>query len=288
MPLTDIFSSRELAVGAWALVFICWALTRREIRIPLSRLVRSAVAWKLSVPAGLLASYTSLVCYVLWRLGFWEAAMLKDTILWFVGSGLALAYSFDRSSERGWFRSAIASQVGVIVLIEYLATAYTFSLPAELALLPVLVAAGLLHAVSETDSQYRPVTKLTGALLSLAGLLVLSNAIFQASQAVGVSSSTVRAIALPAVLAALFLPAAYCLHLAIAYESLFIRLKLGGPRDKAVVRYAKRQLIKSLRFDARRVRHFLKADPMPLSRVRTRQDVDDLLRAYRGAPVAAS
>ena len=288
MALADIFSNRELAVGAWALVFIGWTLTRRELRTSLGRLVRSALAWKLSVPAALLGSYTSLVCYALWRLGFWEAAMLKDTILWFVASGLALAYSFDRSSERGWFRSAIASQLGVIVLIEYLATAYTFSLPAELALQPALVAVGLLHAVSETDSQYRPVTKLTGTLLSLAGLLVLGNAIYQASQAIGVSSSTVRSIALPAVLAALFLPAAYCLHLAVAYESLFLRLKLGGPRDKAVVRYAKRQLIKALRFNVRRVRGFLMADPMALSRVRTRQDVDDLLREHRGAPVAAS
>jgi peptidoglycan/LPS O-acetylase OafA/YrhL len=214
--------------------------------------------------------------------------MLKDTILWFVASGLALAYSFDRSSERGWFRSAIASQLGIIVLIEYVATAYTFSLPAELALQPVLVALGLLHAVSETDSQHRPVTKLTGAVLSLAGFLIVGSAIYQASQAIGASSSTIGSIALPAVLATAFLPAAYCLHLAVAYESLFLRLRLGGPRDKAVVRYAKLQLMKALRFDVRRVRGFSKTDPMALSRVRTRQDVDDLLRQHGEAPFAAS
>lgn len=286
MALADIFSNRELAVGAWVLMFVVWTLSRKELRAPLGRLVRSALAWKLSLPALLLGSYTSLVCYALWHVGFWESAMLKDTVLWFVASGLALAYSFDRSSERGWFRSAIASQLGVIVLIEYLATAYTFSLPAELALQPVVAAVGLLHAVAETDSKYRPVTKLTGALLSLAGLVILGNAVYQASQALGVSASTVRSIALPVVLAGAFLPAAYCLHLAVAYESLFLRLKLGRPRDKAVVRYAKRQLIKALRLDVRRVRQFMKADPMALSRVQTRQDVDDLLRRHREAPFA--
>lgn len=288
MAPTDIFSNRELAVGAWVAVFVTWTLCRRELRASLGGVVRSALAWKLSVPALLLGAYTSLVCYALWRVGIWEVTLLKDTIVWFVVSGLAMAYSFERSSERGWLRSAIASQVGIVVFIEYLATGYTFSLPAELALQPVLVAVGLLHAVSETDNKYRPVTKLTGALLSLAGLLVLGNAAYQASQALGFSASTVRSIALPVALAAAFLPAAYSLHLAVAYESLFVRLRLGGPRDKAVVRYARRQLIKALRLDVRRVRQFMKADPMALSRVRTKKDVDELLRRHREAPSAAN
>lgn len=277
----DVFSNRELAAGAWVIAFFGWALTKREIRSSLGQLVWSALAWRLSLPAVLLASYLALVCHTLRRFGFWDIAMLKDTILWFVVSGLAFAFSFDRSTKRGWLRSAVTDQLGIIVLLEYLATAYTFSLPTELALQPVLVAVGVLHAASENEIRYRPVRRVTGAVLILAGLGIFTNAIYQASQAIGGTSHTVRSIFLPAVLAIAFLPAAYCLHLAAAYERLFIGLRLGGPRDVTVIRYAKRQLIKELRLDVRRIREFLTEEPMALSRVRTKQDVDILVSHHR-------
>jgi hypothetical protein len=288
MDLTDIFSNRELAVGAWALLLAGWIVAKRKMRASLGGLARSALAWKLSVPAALLAAYTSFVCYLLWRVGFWEAAMLKDTILWFIASGLVLAYSFNRSSQRGWFRSALRDQLGVLVLIEYLAAAYTFSLPAELALQPFLIGVGLLHGVSESDAKYRPVTQLTAAVMIVAGLLIVGNAAYQAAHAIDLSLSTAKSIGLPVLLAIAFLPAAYCLHLIVAYENLFLRLRLGEPRDRAIVRYAKRQLFKMLRFSVRRVNRFLEADPMALVRVRSKQDVDELLRHYRRAPAEAS
>lgn len=286
--VTESLSNRELAVAAWAVPFGMWVLTIPKGRASLARLIRSAIAWKLFVPAILLATYTGGVCYALSRVGLWEPAMLKDTILWFGASGLTLAYSFARSSQENWIRSVVLDQVRALILIEYLAAAFTFSFPVEFIFQPLMFGVGVVYAVSQTDARYRPATLLASATMIAAGILVVGNAAYQASHALAFTVDTAWLIALPIMLTIALIPAAYFLHLVVAYENLFLRLQLGGPRDKVVVRYAQRQLFKALRFSVVRIDRFLRADPMALSRVRSKHDVDELLRNYRHSLVVAS
>lgn len=58
-------------------------------------------------------------------------------MIWFLFSGLVLAATaIDKSKHHEFWREAVVEQLKVLVLIERLVQAYTFSLPVEILLVP--------------------------------------------------------------------------------------------------------------------------------------------------------
>ncbi len=99
--VNDIFTTREAAVALWALALVAWAATKPEVRKSVGGGIRAALQWKLLVPFLLIAVYTALAVRGMHTIGLWTPDLLKDTILWFVFSGLALAFSGLQSDLEG-------------------------------------------------------------------------------------------------------------------------------------------------------------------------------------------
>ena len=150
--MTEALSPREIAIGVWLLAGLALALSVRGIRKSFLGLLRAFFADKILVFVGAMLLYTSVVIAVLLVLGFWETALLKDTIFWFVFSGLGLGFRVAMSHESDLLlRKMLWDTLRVVVFLEFLTNAYTLSLVGELLLVPALVFLGLLDAVARTD-----------------------------------------------------------------------------------------------------------------------------------------
>ncbi len=279
--MSSTFTTREVALIIWTLVFFGWVAARRDARKSLGGVLSAALHWKILMPVLLVVAYMALVVLVLHTLRVWTPNLFKDTMLWFVFSGVALAFSgVSFNSDGIHWRHVVGGQVKAIVFVEYVVNTYTFALWIELLLVPTLVFVALFDVVAKMDDRYRMVAKLTGALQALFGLTILVFAVRQAMSTRDTFSTmeALRAITLAPVLSAFLLPVAYLFALLSVYEQLFIRLAIGPTKDASVVRYAKRKLTLHLGLRPTMVRAFTCRHGVALTRATTKTDVDKLLK----------
>jgi hypothetical protein len=278
--LTTVFTTREIAIGIWTLGLIVWALAYPGVRSAFQHLLGAAFHRKLIVPFLGAAAYTALVVWSLAQMNLWTSDLLKDTILWFLFAGVALAFSgITQSWEPLNWRKILVEQVAVIVLLEYIVNTYTFSLPVELLLVPILTIIVTLNAFARTDAKFASVAKLTGCLQGVFGIAVLAVAMWQAVTHLKQLATwdTVRSVALAPLLSILILPFVYGFTLLSAYEQLFIRLTFGEKKEPRLMRHIKWRLFKHLGMRQSAVGAFGREHAADLIRVKSRADIDRLL-----------
>jgi hypothetical protein len=271
-----LFNNREIATAIWAAVFLGWAVTQKSVRQSMWGVVKAFVHPKMLMPVGLMSLYTSGMIIALKYVGLWSPDQVKDTIMWFCFTGVALGFSFvSFGSTDNVFRKIVVDNVKIILLLEFLIGTYTFSLVGELIMIPALASVGMLDVVAKSDEKYAVVAKVTGALNSMAGLAIV---VFAVVQAVGhykdfQSLDTLRSFLLPPVLTILFAPCTYIMALVSRYELLFIRLEIGPKKPVALKRYAKRRMILHCQLSLRKVTLLLNTRPADLMHIRTREDL---------------
>ena len=227
------------------------SLRSTEVRSSLLGVLRSLAHPKLLVPLLLGVGYVSLVVFGLQHLGIWTTALLKDTVFWFVFTGVATAFSLiGKWKGESLVRHFAADALRIAVVIEFLTSEYTLSLPAELVLVPVLFVLGGMGAIADTDPKYAAVKRLLGWMQVSLGLLIFGVALRQAV-ADWKNLETVATLwkfLLPPLLSLSFVPFAYGLLLYSLYDSLFARLHIGAPQDAAFRSRARRRLFRTFGF----------------------------------------
>lgn len=227
-----------------------------------------------------MAAYTGGVVWTLHLVGFWDWNLLKETILWFCLSALALAYTaIVKSGERSLLKAAIIDQIKITVVLAYIVNAYTFPLWLELVLVPALALVVMADVVAKSDEQYAVVARLTESVLAVYGLVLLGLALQNAFSSFGSAEVNLmtRSLALKPILALSILPLLFVFQVIECYEQLWLRLQLGREKEERVVRYAKWRLIRHLQFRPRRAKAFLRNHASDLMRLESRADVDRLL-----------
>jgi hypothetical protein len=278
-----VFSSREIAVAMWGAAFLAFSLTNRGVREAFGHLLRSAFQRKIIVPVIAATIYVVAIVLLLNHLGVWTVDLAKDTALWFVFGGLASFSLITSHRGESLLKSAATDALKIAVLVEYITSTYTLSLPAELLLVPVATVVAMMDVVAGTDENFAPVRRLLRVVQIAIGITILYVAGRKAVADFGGlwTVGTPRSLALAPVLSILFVPFVYSLLLYAKYDALFVRLKIGAEKPADVQRYAKRRLIAHLGASLKRVTAFLAGHGADLMRIRTRQDVDALLSAVR-------
>jgi hypothetical protein len=88
--LSDVLNGREQAILVWSVVALVWVLTRRDIRRSLGTVVLAFFHPKLARMWIGTAAYLAVAVWLGHRIGVWHASSTKETIFWFVGTGLVL------------------------------------------------------------------------------------------------------------------------------------------------------------------------------------------------------
>lgn len=283
--MTEAFSTREIAIGAWILVGLGFALSVRGVRESLLGLLKAFFADKIMAFTGVMVLYSAGIVGVLAALGFWGFALLKDTIFWFIFSGFALAFRVATATDGELaLRKVLKDTVRVVIVLEFLTNAYTLSLMGELLLVPGLVFLGLLDAVARTDKKHASVAHLTGTLLAAAGFAVVGFAVSSVLSDGGQlwTITSLKLLLIAPVLSICFVPFLYLVALFMAYDRLYGFLLPALDRRGVVARHARRHLRAFCGLSLRRARALLQERRQELMLIRSEEDVDRLFEQIGG------
>lgn len=275
-----MFTNRETATIIWASIVLVWMMKDKSIREAVVRLVKSATHRTMLTAVGFMAVYTVGMVALLNRRGLWDVSLLKDTIMWFAFSGLALGFQFvNAKSDEPIFKQILKDNLKAVIILEFLMSTYTFSLLGELIFIPVMTVIAMLDVVAKQDEKNMGVSKLISGIQTLVGLYILMFVISKAiadMQHLG-TLGTLKSIILAPILSIMFSPAVYLILLFSAYVQVFVRLEVGPEKNEGLKRYAKRRILLFGKLNLARVNRLQRTKGFRLVSIRTEEDVDKVM-----------
>ncbi len=279
MRFTDIFNNREIATGIWIVIVLIAGLLNKKIRQAMLSVIKAFFKLKILSWLFLMVIYTAFVISALHAISFWNFSLLKDSIIWLCFSGITMCINYVTSDKREeLFKTIFIEHIKVIAIIEFLINTYTFSLFAELLIIPFITFIAMLNVVSESNDKYAIVARLTTGLQTIIGLTILAIAAVKAfsNYRKFLSYGSFKALFLPFILSILFFPFMYVMLLITTYELIFLRFKIGCEKDRDLIRYAKRRILRYLKFNLKKTRSFLKGKSFDLIKLQSKADVDEM------------
>lgn len=274
------FNSREIATAIWFILFISWALRYSDIRKALYALGRAFFNWKVIVPACLMALYMATIVIALFYLNFWYTALLKDTLIWFCITGMAMMVRFITANDgENLFRKVVGDTIKIVIVLEFLVNTYTFPIYIELFLIPFLALIAMFGAYSDASKKDATVSSFIKGVQIIVGFSILAGAVFVAISDMQhlQSLNTLRSIALAPVLSLLLIPFLYALLLVSEYEQVFLRLHLGREKKDTIKRYARRKIIAYAGLRLSRLRHLKNNCSIELLHISNKADVEEMI-----------
>lgn len=272
-------SSREIAVAFWIITFVVFALSVKGVRESAWALVKQALFTKLILVWLSLAAYAVLLVLALRSLSLWTTDLVKDTLIWFVFSALTYPFQFhDPQKVPRVFRVLFRDSLSVLIVVEVLVETYTFSLPIELVLVPLVTLLAMMGAVTELREEHRPVAKFLGIIQALFGFVILIVVIVRAARDpehgfVGALISSLIVV----VLSLACWPYIYFLRLFFAYEGMLWRIGWKKDVPKMFKLYAAFRIVLYLRFRPTAVAPFIRRNAFRLFDVIDRSSLQRLL-----------
>lgn len=167
-------NNREIAAVVWLGVLLVCVLVQRDLRRSLGDVIEAAVAPRFLLPLLAMVGYVCGLVYLGWRGCLWNAALLSDTVTWFLATGLVLCgKSVSVFSPKASFRAVLFATFSATVFVEVFVNLYVFPLPLELVLTPVLSSLGAMSVIAKTEDQFALVGRLIDRVLVVIGLTVL-------------------------------------------------------------------------------------------------------------------
>jgi hypothetical protein len=235
-------TNREIASLAWLAIFIAWACTIPAFRHGMPVVIKLMFRGPIARVLVLALIYIALWIFALERLNLWEVENSKTTLLWVFTFAILSVLDFNRlMQERLFFRGMLREILSLTVILVFLTDSYTFSLVAELAIIPAVTVLALVQAVPAKNPEEHRANQFVGNLLAVVGLSYLAHGAYKAATdwANFATLATARDFAIPIFLSLLFLPFLFWLKLYATYEQVFcgLRSAIDDPKLRAFARF---------------------------------------------------
>src|SRR5215208_4695257 len=113
-------NNREWAILIWGVVIFSILMTRREIRSSVGQLLRIVLSPPLLIPLLLMVGYVVGEVWLGNKAHLWRSDLIKDTVVWFVISALALFFGYDQASKQPhFFRRRLLAAISISVFLEF-------------------------------------------------------------------------------------------------------------------------------------------------------------------------
>lgn len=252
------FSSREVALFSWSLVFIVLAARRIDVRKSFFAICRSFLNWKILVPIFAIAAYSLMIVFVLYKLGIWQPFLIKDTIYWFIGTAFILLLNINEADQNGFFKKVLIDSLRVIVLFIFIINLYTLNIFIELILVPLVFFIVVMSTYVEGKPEYFQIKRILNFGLSAIGILYIFYAVCEifSDYRLLVNVKNLETFILPPILTVTFIPVLYLLALIAAYEVLFMRLGIFIKNDPELLHFSKMKIFQLCHFNLFRLNRF--------------------------------
>lgn len=255
--INKTFNNREIALIFYLLIFIIWALTKKNIRESIKGVIKTLFEFSIVISIALLVVYVFSIVCLLYLLQFWDMTMIKDTAYWTFGVGFILMMNSNKvSKQENYFIKIVKDNFKLMALVQFIVGLYVFGLVTELILMPILTFLSMLLAYTEAYKEHKQVKRFLQAIFSIVGIAYLIYSAVHIYQDFKnfASYSTFKAFSFPIVMTCMFIPFAYIYALYINYETLFVRLSLSLNGKKGLATYAKWRMLVSVNFSFEKLR----------------------------------
>lgn len=199
---------------------------------------------------GIFYTYRTLCFLYFYKVGLWNVAFLKDTIIWTLSFGFVSLVNINKVNDTKYFKNVFFDAIKWTIAIEFVVNFFTFSLTKEIILVPTIVFSAMMQAFASFDPKHKQVETLMKNFLMYFSIFVflflLYKTIEKHSELFTVDN--LKSFILPVFLTITFLPFMYFYNLLIKYEELWVRLKFSI-RNKKIRQRVKRQILLAANFN---------------------------------------
>lgn len=225
-------TNRELAAVLIILVLAGFVLTRPnrpEFVNSVRGALKSLSGLSILLPLLIYVGWISLSIIGASRLGLWESSLLKETILWFLISGLALVMNLNGAiREPGFFRRSLIRTLSFVAIVEFLVALKSFPLWLEIPSQALAVMFAMVASFGARDPEQALVRKLANGYLALYGasVVIWSIAHLLRNWSQLDQAAIIREVLLPLWLTPLALLFVYVFAVVAAYQNLFLQMRI--------------------------------------------------------------
>ena len=254
--MLELFTTREIATFIWFILFFCLMSINKQVRKNLIRVIKIALAPQLAIPAIIIYLYGILFCIFVSQQPMWEVEYCKDVFMWDTFAGLPLCFGAVQTQNAKYFKRIITNNLKLTVLFECVFSTFTYSLIAELIIIPVVFIIGLMQAVADHKNEYKTIANVFQKLLLIIGFIMLAATCKHAIDEFKISQAPqmVASLIIPLILSILYIPLSYLLSLYANYQEAFIRMTFYEPREKSIRFHHRIKAIIACKFSIRKTR----------------------------------
>lgn len=286
-----VLDNREIAALTWLLILGLWGALRPDVRRSFRSVAAAPLNLNLLIPLLIFCMWAVGLAAIGHRVGLWTPALVKDTVIWALGPGIALLFELVHAADDPhFFRRTALATIRLGVVVAFFINFFVLWLPLELVLQPLIAALVIMSLLAERSPEHRHVKSLVDGALALMGFALLAFVAYRFTGDPGTVATwdTFRQFTLPVWLTVGSLPLIFALAVYSAYEVAFGHLGLG-PKDLQAQRRAKLALMMELRLRFREVGSFrnywahqaVKAGSIRGARTVVRQFLEDRAEATR-------
>lgn len=281
LTLPDM-NTRETATVVWAALVLLFAFSTPKLRTIVFdglRIVRQPLAAVLLASATLVAAATT-GCLALF--GYWRPPMIPATAAWFVGTALAGTFSMGGVGE---LQRLVVRTVTLTATIEFVSDAYTFPLPWELLLVPVVVVLVTLASFADLRPEFAIIRAPLRWLCLALFVATLTPTVVYFFQHLGdlANAERAREFLLPLVLTITFAPYLYTVCMVVAWQTARSMLKTQMQDRPALLEKARRAMISACGASLSRIQLFEPRFRWMLAAATSEEDIHRTIREFRRA-----
>ncbi|MGD9872857.1 MAG: hypothetical protein AB7T27_01180 [Kiritimatiellia bacterium] len=282
--MSDLFNNREIATGIWLVIVAIWAGQKDGIRESFLKMFKTFRHPKIIIPVLLMVGYLWLEVFLLSQWELWNMSLLKDTIYWFILTGIVLFLNIVGEKDSILFLKKTAIEcVAVTVILQFMLNLYTFSLWGELIFIPGTTLLAMMTAVAEITPEYAPAKKLFDGILSIIGLgmviyLIRMTWLHHSELS---ASKLLLTILNPIMLTFLFFPFLYIAKLVSDYEMFFVRLQFHITNDDELLSYTRLKTLLYCNINLPRLNRFEKYLLSNVWDTRDRDGINRIIQRFK-------
>src|SRR5659263_597808 len=228
--------------------------------------------------------YVALIIMLLYKAKLWDFLLVKDTIIWTLGTGFVLLLKSNKAlQDNNHFRKIVFDILTLTVVLEFITNFYTFDLWVEIFLFPVLLFIVTINAYAGLNEKFKKVKNLTNLILAIYGIYIL---LFAFSQVISnyhslVTLYNLQTLVLPLFLTVVYIPCLYVIALITAYDKLFSRLEFLIRKDKALVKYTKFKIITLCHLNLNKLNKLVQENNSNYQELASKKDVMKIIEQFR-------
>lgn len=174
----EFLNTREISTALWFFIVILWCLNKDNVSKSIVNAFKSFFKTIIILILESLAVYLIAACCVLSLFFHWGLNEIKTGVFWYLFVGVPAIFPYVTEKEqitplKDWF----FTNVTFIIILEFLISKYTFVLPIELIIVPVISILAGTMVVAQYKEEDHQVAKLLEWILIIVGVAIAYHAV---------------------------------------------------------------------------------------------------------------